>query len=485
MASAVTSLSNIVGGEPVAAREGAELEVLNPASGEPIASVPAAGEADVDLAVEAAARAFPAWRDTLPRDRSRQLAVLADRLEERLGEFVQLELENVGKPLTAARGELPMAVDTLRFFAGACRTLGADGSGEFIAGTTSIVRREPHGVVASLGPWNYPLQTLMMKIAPAMAAGNTVVAKPSKLAPLTTVRFAELAAEVLPPGVLNVITGEGSVVGEALVRHPRVRFVSLTGDTGTGRRVAEAAGATLTLSHLELGGNAPMIVLEDADLDAAVSGAVVGGYYNAGQDCTASARLLVADAVYDDFVAALQRAVEAMVVDDPAAGEQVEMGPVISADHRTKVLGFLERAEAGGATLLTGGAALERAGFFVAPSLVADAGQEDEIIQDEVFGPVMTVQRFGADTAALELANGVEQGLAASVWTNDLSRAHEFARLLDFGTVWINEHLPFAPEAPFGGFGSSGYGAEMSAHGLHEYTRLKHVLARLRPLGSS
>jgi 1-pyrroline dehydrogenase len=477
-----TVQGNLVDGARVSAVEGGDATVTNPADGQAIATVPLGGTADVDRAVAAAKRAFTGWRDTVPRDRSLLLYKVADALEERLEDLVRLESTNVGKPISAARDELPMAIDTLRYFAGAARSSAGDGGGEFIDGTTSIVRREPIGVVASLGPWNYPLQTLMMKVAPALAAGNTVVAKPSMQTPLTTLLFAEVAGGFLPPGVLNVITGPGSVVGEALASHPDVGLVSLTGDSATGRLVAAAAATTLTRTHLELGGNAPMIVLEDADPEVVAAGIRVGGYYNAGQDCTASARILVADKIYDAVVEELVSAVDGLRVGNPAEGESIEMGPVISQAQRERVLGFIDRAADSGASVLTGGAAAESHpnGFFVEPTIVTDVGQSDEIVQREVFGPVVTVQRFTEDAEALRWANDVEYGLAASVWTESLSRAHHFARLLDFGTVWINEHLPFTPEAPFGGFKASGYGSEMSLHGLHEYTRVKHVLARLR-----
>jgi betaine-aldehyde dehydrogenase/aminobutyraldehyde dehydrogenase len=474
---------NLVGGERLPAVDGDRMDVANPATGDVIASVPAGGPADVDRAVAAAKDAFGTWSSLVPRERAEILHRLADAMDARLDEFVALESTNVGKPLPAARDELPMAVDTLRYFAGACRVAGGDGGGEFIHGTTSIVRREPIGVVASIGPWNYPLQTLMMKVAPGLAAGNTVVAKPSQRTPLTTLLFAEVAAQILPPGVLNVVTGAGSVMGDALVGHPDIGLISLTGDTATGRHVARTAAATLARTHLELGGNAPLIVLDDADLAAVTAGIRAGSYYNAGQDCTAAARVLVAASVYNELIERLVPAVESLVVGDPAADQDVEMGPVISEGQRERVLGFVERARASGATVLTGAEAVGDRGFFVSPTIVTDVKQTDEIVQNEVFGPVVTVQAFDDEAEALSWANGVEHGLSASVWTRGLRQAHVFARQLDFGTVWINEHLPFTPEAPFGGFKQSGYGSEMSMHGLHEYTRVKHVLARMDPGG--
>jgi acyl-CoA reductase-like NAD-dependent aldehyde dehydrogenase len=374
---------------------------------------------------------------------------------------------------------MPFSADNLRFFAGAARNLEGKSAAEYVEGYTSIIRREPLGIVAGITPWNYPLMMVVWKLGPALAAGNVQILKPAEQTPLTTLRFVELAQEVLPPGVLQVITGEGVPVGSGLVEHPDIRLVSLTGDIETGKLIAANAAKTLKRVHLELGGKAPMVVLDDADPEAVAEAIKIGGYWNSGQDCTASSRILVSERIYDDVLAQTKDVIEAMKVGDPADGDDVEMGPVISEEQRARILGFMERLP-GSATIVTGGEVVGDRGFFVKPTIVADVSQDDEIVQREVFGPVVTMQRFASDDEALAMANGTRYGLAASVFSKDVGRALAAAKKLEFGTVWVNEHLfPLASEMPHGGFKESGYGKDMSAYSMEEYTRIKHVAVKL------
>jgi 1-pyrroline dehydrogenase len=477
MSVTTSTFQNFVGGTWVDAAEGGTAEIINPSTGDTIGEVPNGTQADVDRAVDAAKAALPEWLETTPGERAEALLKLADALDANTDELALLESQNVGKPVPAARDEIPVASDNIRFFAGAARLLEGRAAGEYMRGYTSMIRREPVGIVGQIAPWNYPLMMAVWKIAPALAAGNVVVLKPSEQTPLTTLRMAQLAGEIFPAGVLNVITGDGEPVGAGIVRHPDVRMVSLTGDVATGKEVARAAADNLKRVHLELGGKAPVVVFDDADPAAVAEGIKIAGYWNSGQDCTAASRVMAGPAIYDKLLDELVPAVESLQVGDPATSDDVEMGPVISKSQQERVFGFLERASS--AKVLTGGGSNGDRGFFVQPTVITEVGQEDEIVQKEVFGPVVTVQRFADDDQALAWANDVPYGLSASVWTRDIGRALNAARKLQFGTVWINDHIPLVSEMPHGGYKQSGYGKDLSVYSLEDYTQIKHVMAKL------
>ena len=473
-----TKLQNFIDGEFVDAADGVTEEVTNPATGDVIAEMQLSTEKDVDRAVAAAKRAFPGWAATTPGERAAAILKLADLLEEHAEELADLESADAGKPRGVfLEDEMPFLCDNLRFFAGAGRVLEGKSAGEYVENRTSFVRREPVGVVGRIAPWNYPLMMAIWKIGPALAAGCTIVLKPAETTPVSTVKLAEYAGECLPKGVLNVITGNGRPAGSSLVTHPDVEMVSLTGSPETGKWIARAAADSLKRVHLELGGKAPVVVFDDVDLDVAMETIAATALYNAGQDCTASTRILAAGKVYDDVVNGLAEESKGYRMGDTLDPETT-LGPLNSRRQRERVEGFLSRKPSN-AEIVTGGREPDLPGFFLEPTVVAGLEQGDEMIQSEIFGPVMTVHRFDDEAKAIEWANGTRYGLAASVWTRDIARAHRVANALRFGTVWINDHITMATEMPHGGYKQSGYGKDMSMYALEDYTEIKHVMINL------
>ena len=470
-------LNNFINGKSVESTSGETTTLVNPANGQPFATAPKSNAADIDTAFKAASDAFVDWRDSTPSQRQRALLKIADAIEARADEVIAIECENTGKPISLTTSEeVPPMVDQIRYFAGAARNLEGKSAGEYMPGMTSMIRREPVGVIGQVTPWNYPMMMAVWKWAPAIAAGNTVVLKPSDTTPASTVWMANLMAEFLPAGVFNVVCGERET-GAALVNHKRPDMVSITGSVGAGIQVAESAAKQVKRVHLELGGKAPVVVFADADLAAAAEAIAIAGYFNAGQDCTAATRVIVQDSVYGEFVALLTEQAKAVAIGAPA-DEDVFLGPVNNSNQLARVSDLLSRVPSH-AQVMAGGTALDRSGFFFPATVVAGLHQDDELIQKEIFGPVITVQKFSDEAQAVSMANGVEYGLASSVWTANHGTAMRMAKAFDFGCVWINTHIPLVAEMPHGGFKRSGYGKDLSAYGFEDYTRIKHVMTNL------
>jgi aminobutyraldehyde dehydrogenase len=475
---AVQTYQQFIGGEWVDSASGQTLDVVNPATDEVVARVPASDPEDVDRAVRAAQKGFESWQHTTPQDRSLLLLKLADALDARADELGRLESLHTGKPVNLAIDEMAVCSDLFRFFAGAARVMEGKAANEYLAGHTSLIRREPVGVVASIAPWNYPLYMAAWKLGPALATGNTVVLKPSARTPLTALAFASTLGEIFPAGVVNVLSGTGAAIGDALVGHPGIRMISVTGDTDTGKRIARIAADTVKRLHLELGGKAPVIVFDDADIDAAAETIKFAGYWNSGQDCTAACRVIAGPKVYDKFVAALTEQVRSIKWGNPTKVDDLDMGSLIAQAQADKVEGMVDRARER-AEVVTGGVRPSGPGAYYEPTVIAGPDQRSEIVQDEVFGPVVTVQRFSDEDQAIAWANDVRFGLAASIFTNDIGRAMRVAKAIQFGTVWINEHFTLVSEMPHGGFKESGYGKDGSMYALEDYTIVKHVMLKI------